>query len=64
VRSIYLAIGFVLHLGIFLTLEVGPFLGGVLACYAACFSPAEWSAALDRVRRWTGAKPAPVATAS
>lgn len=44
-RSSYLALGFVLHLGIWATLEVGPFLGGILALYASCFRPAEWRAA-------------------
>ena len=41
-RSAYLALGFALHLGIWATLEVGPFLGGILALYAACFRPDEW----------------------
>ena len=43
-RTSYLALGLALHLGIWATLEVGPFLGGILALYAACFSPAEWRA--------------------
>ena len=48
-RSSYLALGLVLHLGIWAALEVGPFLGGILALYAACFTPAEWQAAVARV---------------
>lgn len=48
-RTTYLAIGFALHLGIWATLEVGPFLGGILALYAACFRPGEWREAIERV---------------
>ncbi len=42
VRAMYLALGFCLHLGIELTLEVGAFFGGMMALYAACVHPAEW----------------------
>ena len=50
-RDAYLATGFLLHLGIWLTMEVGPFFGAVLAIYAACFHPAEWQALARRVTR-------------
>ena len=59
-RTAYLALGLALHLGIWAALEVGPFLGGVLALYAACILPGEWRAialrVASRVRR---APPAP-----
>ena len=48
-RTKYLAVGLALHLGIFVTMEVGAFLGAVLALYACCFSPPEWRAAFARV---------------
>lgn len=52
-RAKYLAVGLVLHLGIWATLEVGPFLGTVLALYACCFHPDEWRRAAARWRsRW------------
>ncbi len=41
-RAVYLAIGVMLHLGIWLTLEVGPFFGGVFALYACCFTAEEY----------------------
>jgi hypothetical protein len=50
-RGIYLAIGLVLHIGIFFTMEVGPFLGAVLALYACCIAPGEWNAIAARVAR-------------
>lgn len=49
-RSRYLSVGLLLHLGIFLTLEVGPFLGGMLSLYACCFTPHEWSGFFARIR--------------
>ncbi len=49
-RTKFLLVGLALHLGIFLTMEVGPFLGTMLALYAACFSPAEWKRAIARLR--------------
>jgi hypothetical protein len=41
-RTKYLALGLFLHLGVELTMEVGPFIGGVLALYTCCFHPGEW----------------------
>ncbi len=51
VRRLYLLAGLVLHLGIFLAMEVGPFLGAVLSLYACCIEPEEWRSILARVRR-------------
>lgn len=52
-RTKYLAVGLVLHLGIWAALEVGPFLGTVLALYACCFHPDEWRRFAARsVSRW------------
>lgn len=61
-RTAYLVLGLALHLGIWATLEVGPFLGGILALYAACFSPREWSVLLAMTRSrllMTRSAPAP-----
>jgi hypothetical protein len=52
-RAKYLAVGFCLHLGIELTLEVGAFFGGMMALYAACLHPNEWRALAGWVRRYT-----------
>jgi hypothetical protein len=41
-RAKYLAVGFALHVGIELTLEVGDFFGGMIALYCACIHPSEW----------------------
>lgn len=49
-RSLYLAVGVMLHIGIWVTLEVGPFSGGVFALYMCCFTADEYRAALARVR--------------
>ena len=43
-RAMYLTVGFCLHLGIELTLEVGSFFGGMMVLYAACLHPNEWRA--------------------
>jgi hypothetical protein len=63
-RRCYLLLGFVLHLGIWSTMEVGPFLGAVLSCYACCVTPAEWRRFLawssERLR--TGARGLPAAS--
>jgi hypothetical protein len=50
-RAKYLVVGFCLHLGIELILEVGAFFGGMMALYAACFHPDELRALASRVRR-------------
>lgn len=57
-RTSYLALGLALHVGIWATLEVGPFLGGILTLYAACFHPAEWRALVTRLRGFM-TRPAP-----
>lgn len=49
VRTLYLCVGLSLHLGIWLTMAVGPFFGGIAVCYAACFTGAEYRAAWKRV---------------
>jgi len=41
-RTRYLMVGVLLHLGIELTLEVGPFSFATWALYLACFHPDEW----------------------
>lgn len=60
-RTLYLCVGLALHTGIWLTMEVGPFFGSVLVCYGACFTGAEYRAAvawvLRRVNRATPATP-------
>lgn len=48
-RNAYLVLGLVLHAGIWATLEVGPFLGGILVLYAACILPHEWRALATRI---------------
>jgi hypothetical protein len=50
-RLRYVAFGACLHLGIWALMEVGPFLQSVTVCYCACVTPAEWRAALARLRR-------------
>lgn len=56
VRSWYLALGLLLHLGIWALMEVGPFLNGVLAIYAVCFTGAEWKAGWARARGWLASR--------
>jgi len=51
-RNAYLGLGLALHLGIWASLEVGPFLGGILVLYAACLLPAEWRALATRISAW------------
>jgi hypothetical protein len=51
-RARYLMVGFCLHLGIELTMEVGAFFGGMMALYAACLHPVEWQA-IARRARWS-----------
>ena len=63
-RGAYLALGLALHLGIWASLEVGPFLGGILVLYAACILPHEWRVLATRVRdringRSAAVRPAP-----
>lgn len=48
-RTLYLCVGLSLHVGIWLTMAVGPFFGGVAVCYAACFTGEEYRAATARV---------------
>jgi hypothetical protein len=50
-RAKYLAVGFALHLGIELTLEVGDFFGGMMGLYCACIHPSEWISLFSRVLR-------------
>ena len=57
-RSLYLAVGVMLHVGIWLTMEVGPFFGGMLVLYCCCFTGVELRAfaaratsVLQRLRR-------------
>jgi hypothetical protein len=49
-RLLYLAVGFSMHFGIWVLMEVGPFFNAVLVCYACCITPAEWRAVIDRLR--------------
>jgi hypothetical protein len=51
-RTLYLAVGVALHLGIWATLEVGPFFGGILALYACCFTAAEYRAFAAQAASW------------
>ncbi len=60
IRTKYLLAGVMVHTGIWVTMEVGPFFGGVLVLYAACFTADEYRAfaarllatsALQRLRR-------------
>jgi len=48
----WLAIGFVMHAGIWLTTNVGPFSAITLAMYPALFGPVELERAWRRVREW------------
>ena len=50
-RLWYLGLGFCLHLGIELTMEVGAFFGAMLVFYAACIQPREWQAVSARIAR-------------
>ena len=58
-RRWYLAVGFALHLGVWLTMEVGAFLGAVLSLYACCVHPDEFRALGARLTRRRGAASAP-----
>jgi hypothetical protein len=49
-RTLYLSVGMMIHLGIWMTLEVGPFAGGVFSLYACCFTPDEYRALVTRLR--------------
>ena len=49
-RTLYLAVGVTLHLGIWITLEVGPFAGGLFSLYACCFTADEYRAVVAKVR--------------
>ncbi|HVO29133.1 MAG TPA: HTTM domain-containing protein [bacterium] len=49
-RTKYLALGVLLHGGIWWLMEVGPFMNAVFVLYAACFHPDEWERVLSRVR--------------
>ncbi len=49
-RTLYLALGMMLHLGIWLTLEVGPFFGGVFALYVCCYTHDEYRAFVGWLR--------------
>jgi hypothetical protein len=59
-RSVYLAGGVVLHVGIAVFMDIQQFLGGVIALYACCIPPGVWraiGARLERLRvagrKWT-----------
>jgi hypothetical protein len=49
-RLIYLALGFTMHFGIWVLMEVGPFFNAVLVCYACCITPDEWRAAFKKLQ--------------
>lgn len=53
-RSLFLAWGVVMHLGIEATMEVGSFSWGSLALYLCCFHPDEWGALGKRAARLVG----------
>ena len=55
-RLCYLALGLSMHLGIWLLMEVGPFLNSVLVCYACCITPAEWRSVLAKLKPRTVAE--------
>lgn len=48
-RSLYVAVGVLMHIGIWATLEVGEFFGYCMAYFACCFTPREWDRALSRL---------------
>ncbi len=50
-RLPFALLGLGLHLGVLAAMEVGPFSPLSLAFYPALFSPSEWSALADRLRR-------------
>lgn len=51
VRLLYLALGFAMHLGIELTMEVGAFFPATMALYVAAIAPDEWRLGGRVVRR-------------
>lgn len=50
-RPLYLGVGLLLHLAIFATLRIGPFLGAVLALYVCFVTPPEWAQVFARLAR-------------
>ena len=50
-RTLYAAFGIAMHLGIFLTMEVGPFTWISLAFYACLWHPDEWTHVWRRLQR-------------
>jgi hypothetical protein len=56
-RELFVAVGVVMHLGVFVLMEVGPFSWVSLAFYACLFGPAEWEAAGRRLAWWRRAGP-------
>jgi len=58
-RSLFVAYGALMHIGIHVTMAVGPFSTVCLAMYACLFSGEEWAAALDRLPGWRGRGPQP-----
>jgi hypothetical protein len=50
-RACYLALGFCLHVGIEVTMEVGAFFGAMLTLYTACLHPSEWLKLRGALRR-------------
>lgn len=53
-RALYAAVGVALHLGIWATMNVGPFSWAALAWYACLFHPDELAALAGRVCAWQG----------
>jgi uncharacterized membrane protein YphA (DoxX/SURF4 family) len=62
-RSVFVAYGALMHIGIHVTMAVGPFSTVCLALYACLFSGDEWAAALDRVGQRARARATPPPTA-
>ena len=55
-REIYVIVGITLHLGISLTMQVGPFTPAMLSLYACLYPPETWRRLAQRVRSTASAK--------
>jgi hypothetical protein len=62
VRFVYLSLGALLHLGIWLTMRLGIFSLGMLSLYAVLFDPAEIRTLVARVGRGVGTSKTPTGT--
>lgn len=51
-RDLFVLMGLMLHIGVFILMEVGPFSWITLTFYTAMFHPDEYAALFRRVRRW------------